>query len=209
VYNILSEGKQNDVPLLMGWNANEGNFGGPLQNADNFRQQAKDKYGEKADEFLKMYPSGTDAEAEQSQLILSGLQTFGIQAYAWMNLQNKTGKSSVYLYHFERAVPNTKEQKPYGAFHTGEVPYAYNNLSMSTRPWEKTDFELAETMSSFWANFAATGNPNGPKLPEWSPCSSKNLKAMILAEKTEMKELPQKTGLDFIEKFYTSKLNQK
>jgi len=209
VYSILSKGKQNDVPLLMGWNANEGNFGGPLQNAENFRLQAKEKYGEKADEFLKLYPAATDSEAEQSQLILSGLQTFGIQAYAWMNLQNKTGKSPVFIYHFERAVPNTKEQKPYGAFHTGEVPYAYNNLSMSNRPWEKTDYELADTMSSFWVNFAATGNPNGSKLPEWSPCSAKNLKTMIFAEKSEMKELPQKNGLDFLEKFYSSKLNQK
>src|SRR5665648_959139 len=135
VYNIFSTGKQNDVPVLMGWNANEGNFGGQLQNAANFKQQAAEKYGEKADEFLKLFPSGTDAEAEQSQLILSGLQTFGVQAYAWMNLQNKTGKSSVFMYHFERAVPYTKDQKPFGAFHTSEVPYAYNNLHMSNRPW--------------------------------------------------------------------------
>lgn len=208
LYKIFSSGRQNDVPVLMGWNANEGNFGGQLLNALNFRQQAKEKYGEKADKFMKLFPSGTDAEAEQSQLALSALQTFGVQAYAWMNLQNKTGKSPVFMYHFERAVPNREDQKPFGAFHTGEVPYAYNNLHMSNRPWEKTDYQLAETMSSYWANFAANGDPNGSNLPEWTPCSSKNLKAIILTEKVEMKELPQRKGLAFLEQFYSSKLNK-
>jgi len=208
LYKIFSEGKQNDVPVLMGWNANEGNFGGQLLNAEKFKQQAKEKYGEKAGEFLKLFPSETDAEAEQSQLILSGLQMFGVQAYAWMNLQYKTGKSPVYMYHFERAVPYNKDQKPFGAFHTGEVPYAYNNLQMSSRPWEQTDIQLAETMSSFWANFAANGNPNGPGLPDWNACSPKKLKAIILAEKVEVKELPQRNGLDFLEQFYISKLKK-
>jgi len=208
LFQIFSEGKQNDVPVLMGWNANEGNFGGQLLNAEKFKQQTTEKYGVKATEFLNLFPAGTDAEAEQSQLILSGLQTFGVQAYAWMNLQNKTGKSPVFLYHFERAVPYSKDQKPFGAFHTGEVPYAYNNLHMSNRPWEKTDIQLAETMSSYWANFATNGNPNGSNLPEWKACTPKNLKAMILAEKCELKELPQREGLDFLEQFYISKLKK-
>ncbi len=208
LYQIFSEGKQNDVPVLMGWNANEGNFGGQLLNAEKFKKQARENFGEKAVEFLKLFPAGTDAEAAQSQLILNGLQTFGIQAYAWMNLQNKTGKSSVFMYHFERAVPYTKDQKPFGAFHTGEVPYAYNNLHMSNRPWEKTDIQLAETISSYWANFAANGNPNGSNLPEWNACTPKNLKAMILAEKCEIKELPQRNGLNFLEQFYISKLKK-
>ena len=208
VYKILSTGKQNDVPVLMGWNANEGNFGGQLQSALKFKQQARENFGEKADEFLKLFPSGTEAEAEQSQIILSGLQTFGVQAYAWMNLQNKTGKSSVFMYHFERVVPYREDQKPFGAFHTGEVPYAYNNLHMSNRPWEKPDIQLAETMSSYWANFAANGDPNGPNVPKWDACSPKNLKAMILAEKTEIKELPQRDGLSFLEQFYISRLKK-
>ncbi len=206
VYKIFFAGKQNDVPVLMGWNANEGNFGGQLLNAEKFKQQAKEKYGEKADEFLKLFPSETDAEAEQSQLTLSGLQTFGVQAYAWMNLQNKTGKSSVFMYHFERAVPYREDQKPFGAFHTGEVPYAYNNLHMSNRPWQQTDYQLAETMSAYWANFAANGNPNGTGLPKWTACSTKNPIVMTLGEKVEISDFQNKKGLEFLEQFYLSKI---
>jgi para-nitrobenzyl esterase len=208
LYRIFSEGRQNDVPVLMGWNANEGNFGGPLQTAINFKQRAKEIYGDKANEFLRLFPAKTDTQAQQSQVILSGLITFGVQQYAWMNLQNKTGKASVFMYHFQRAVPYGKDQKPFGAFHTAEVPYAYNNLHMSNRPWEKTDCQLSETMSSYWANFAANGDPNGPHLPVWTACSSKNQNAMILAEKVELKELPEHNGLNFLEQFYISKLKK-
>ena len=206
VYKIFSTGKQNDVPVLMGWNANEGNFGGQLLKAEKLKQQAKEKYGEKADEFLKLFPSETDAEAEQSQLTLSGLQTFGVQAYAWMNLQNKTGKSSVFMYHFECAVPYREDQKPFGAFHTGEVPYAYNNLHMSNRPWQQTDYQLAETMSTFWTNFAANGNPNGTGLPKWTACSSKDPSVMTLGEKVGISDFQNKKGLEFLEQFYLSKI---
>ena len=35
-------------------------------------------------------------------------------------------------------------------------------------PWETDDRHLADAMSSYWANFAKTGDPNGPGLPQWS-----------------------------------------
>ena len=206
LYKIFSAGKQNDVPVLMGWNADEGNFGGPIQNAAAFRQSASKEFGEKAEEFLKLFPATSEAEAEKSQTDLSSLKTFGIQSYAWMNFQNKTGKSPIFLYHFERKVPHGADQKPFGAFHTSEVPYAYNNLSMSNRPWQPTDYKLAETMSSYWANFAATGDPNGSGLPKWSVCSTNNLKVIRLDEKVELSDLPNQKGLEFLEQFFLSKL---
>jgi para-nitrobenzyl esterase len=52
-------------------------------------------------------------------------------------------------------------------FHTGEVPYAYDNLKFVNRPWEDVDHELARIMSSYFANFIKTGNPNGDNLPLW------------------------------------------
>ena len=35
------------------------------------------------------------------------------------------------------------------------------------RPWQTLDFELADTISSYWANFIHRGDPNGPGLPSW------------------------------------------
>ena len=41
------------------------------------------------------------------------------------------------------------------------------------------DARLAEIMSSVWAQFAHTGNPNIEQLPAWHPYSAKNGELMI------------------------------
>ncbi len=42
-------------------------------------------------------------------------------------------------------------------FHSGEIPYAYDNLSLVRRcPWISVDYTLAKNMSAYWVNFAAT-----------------------------------------------------
>jgi para-nitrobenzyl esterase len=46
-----------------------------------------------------------------------------------------------------------------------EIAYVFNNLG--DRKVDDVDVKLADTMSSIWVRFAATGNPNGKGLPEW------------------------------------------
>ncbi len=59
---IFEAGRQNDVPLLTGWNADDGvSFGAPPK-ADAFRENAKRIYGDMADAFLKAFPASTDEE---------------------------------------------------------------------------------------------------------------------------------------------------
>ncbi len=124
---------------------------------------------------------------------------FGIQNYTWANVQAAKSKYKVYLYHFTRRLPATGEYVKYGAFHTGEVAYAYDNLSFVNRcPWQPVDHQLATVMSSFWTNFATTGNPNGKGLPEWPAYNTKDYSTMILGETQEAKPLPGKAGLDFL-----------
>lgn len=61
------------------------------------------------------------------------------------------------------------------AWHSGELWYTFGALRdgmPASRPWEPIDFELAEQLSSYWANFIATGDPNGTDsyghpLPVW------------------------------------------
>jgi carboxylesterase type B len=47
------------------------------------------------------------------------------------------------------------------------VPYALNSLARSDRPFTDVDRRVADTMSSYWANFATNGDPNGAGLPRW------------------------------------------
>jgi len=199
ITDIFSADEQNDVGLLTGWNEDDGVVFGKMKTADEFTKQAEQQYGADAAKFLQLYPAHTDEEAAQSQQNLSRDMIFGIQNYTWANLQAKKSRFKVYLYRFARKLPATGDYIKFGAFHTGEVAYAYDNLSFVHRcPWEPVDHELANVISSYWANFAATGNPNSKGLPEWRPYNTKNNITMILNEKPEQKPLPGKDGLDFL-----------
>jgi para-nitrobenzyl esterase len=204
IINIFAQGKENKVSLLTGWNEDEGLLFEPLKNAADFRKQANEDYGADAETFLRFYPAGNDSEAAVSQLKLSRDQIFGAQNYAWANIQSSQG-SKVFVYRFTRKVPATGEYVKYGAFHTGEVPYAYDNLQFVNRPWEPVDHQLATIISSYWANFAKTGDPNGEGLPVWQAYNTTDKKIMVLGEKPETRTLPDKESLDFLYKKMSEK----
>ncbi|WP_370455732.1 MULTISPECIES: carboxylesterase/lipase family protein [unclassified Imperialibacter] len=196
IADIFAAGKQNQVDLLTGWNQDEGLLFGPVKNASDFKAQISQQYGDNAGKVLTYYPASDDAEATQSQLNLSRDMIFGLQNYAWANVQAKQGKTNVYVYRFTRKVPGTGEYAKYGAFHTGEVPYAYDNLEFVDRPWEAVDRELEATMSGYWANFVKTGNPNGKSLPEWPTYKPDAKQVMLLGAEVEAKPIPDGAALD-------------
>jgi len=202
--NIFTKGKENKVSLLTGWNEDEGLLFGPIKKADAFIKEAQKNYGANAQTFLQYYPSSSDSIARISQLKLARDQIFGVQNYTWANIQSSHG-SKVYVYRFTRKVPATGEYIKYGAFHTGEVPYAYDNLKFVNRPWEQADYRLAATMSSYLSNFAKTGNPNGSSLPEWDAYKTTDKKIMVFDINSRTASIPDADALDFLYKDMTKK----
>jgi len=177
---------------------------GPPKKAEDFKKDAEKNYGTDAQTFLQYYPAGTDEEAMASQLKLSRDQIFGAQNYAWANIQSSQG-SKVFVYRFTRKVPATGEYVKYGAFHTGEVPYAYDNLKFVNRPWEQVDNDLAHIMSSYWANFVKTGDPNRNGLPVWEAYTATDKKIMELGVASQTKTIPDAASLDFLYKKMSGK----
>ena len=168
VRTIFAKGKQNDVPLLAGSNANEGTTLAPwpaTSKPEDFVAEAQRRFGNRADEVLKLYPSSTLDEARTSHYDLYRDVAFGWQMRTWVRLQTKTGKSNAYLYRFSRVSPGA-QKSGVGAYHAAEIAYVFQTLNPN-RPFQIRDFELADQMSSYWVNFAATGNPNGKGLPPW------------------------------------------
>ena len=164
---IYAEGKQNDVPFISGMNADETNY-----------------TGDKGNDFASLYPSNSEEETE-AVLKLAGQEQSRLNTYLWMEFRAKTAKTNAYEYYFERAIP-WPEHPEFGAFHTGEMPYVFNNLKMLDRPWTEIDMNVAETMSSYWVNFVKTGNPNGEGLPTWSSYSMNEKQVMQIGEEIDM-----------------------
>ena len=199
VAEIFAAGKQNNVALLTGWNEDEG-LGGAPKKADAYQKQLEQQYGNQATDVLKYYPASTDEEAAKSQANLSRDMTFGAQNYRWANLASQQGQP-VYVYRFTRKLPATGQYAQYGAFHTGEVAYTYDNLKFidkSLRPLVSVDDDLARQMAAYWANFIKSGNPNGKGLPTWPAYSTTDKKIMILGDRVEAKPLPDAASLDFL-----------
>jgi para-nitrobenzyl esterase len=197
VADLYATGKQNKVALLHGWNEDEGLVFGPIKNATDFVNDLRNNYGRNADFLIGQYRAANDFEAAQAQLDLSRDQLFGLQGYLWLEAQ-QSQKLPVYAYRFKRIVPATGAYKKFKAFHTGEVPYAFNNLRFVNRPWEKADYQLAETMSEYWVNFVKTGNPNGKGLPPWPAYQRNEKQIIILDENITHKPMPDAERLDLL-----------
>ena len=83
-------------------------------------------------------------------------------------MRAKTSKTPVYEYLWNHALPGPDAPR-YGAFHSSELPYVLNTLNMSDRPFTPQDHEIADVMSSYWANFVTHGDPNGKGVAHWQP----------------------------------------
>jgi para-nitrobenzyl esterase len=201
VMEAYRSGSQNDVPVIAGWNKDD-RVMGRARTADRFKTQVEERFGEEAEECLTVYPAGTDEEAARSQFDMSRDETFGIQAYTWARVQSTAGKSPIYLYNFNRALPAHSPETQFGAFHSSEIVYAYDNMHTLDRPWEDIDHKLASLMSSYWVNFARNGDPNGPGLPSWEAYSPDQEKAMILDTHSAQSMLPNLSQLGFWVKYF-------
>lgn len=204
IAQIFASNKENRIDLMTGWNEDEGILFGPKKNAVDFSKELTQTYGPEATKMLKYYPASSDEEAATSQLQLSRDMIFGVQNYTWANVQSTHG-SNVYVYRFTRKVPGTGEYAHYGAFHTGEVPYAYDNLKFVNRPFEPIDHELAAKMSAYWVNFITSGNPNGRMLPNWPKYSVNDQRVVLLGDKVESVSMPGKDALDFLYDYMSKK----
>jgi para-nitrobenzyl esterase len=187
--NIFAQGKQNDVPILVGSNKDEGTFFSAPTTAAAWIQRAKQRYGDLADQFLKLYPAGSDAEANASELAAFRDELGWVQRN-WARLHSKTGKSKAYLYYFTHEPPAAPGTQPRpdgfpaqgsGATHGAEAAYVFENL-LGNRPWADLDRKLSDTISSYWVNFATDGDPNGKGLPKWSPFDDKKNTRMVLGD---------------------------
>jgi para-nitrobenzyl esterase len=192
----FQKGLHNQVPLLTGWVTGDGAlFGVPTITAAQFKQAAQTKYGTRAAEFLSIFPVSTDETAQKAQLQLNLFSFAGMPSHLWAGFNTKP----TYLYQFNRVPPDKPNFPNYGAFHTAEVPYALHTLHTWNRAWQPTDKNIENIMSSYWVQFAKTGNPNGNHLPEWKRYEKQAGQIMVLDEQVTLKSGLCKQAFDFLE----------
>ena len=196
---IFAAGKQNDVPLLAGWNHDEGSFeiafSPQKPTAESFKATAQKEFGAKADEFLKLYPSDSLEQTLRSAQDFAGDNFIAWSTWEWMESQAKTGKQPIYRYRFDLGPPSDPKSPQLGAFHSAEIEYVFGQLdSKAGVSWRPEDRALSAEMQKYWTNFARSGDPNGPGLPKWAVYSAADgwpvmfLDAMSAAHKDDLRE---------------------
>jgi para-nitrobenzyl esterase len=212
--SIYAQGRQNDVPLLVGWNADEGSLFAArvtLQpTAPSYSDRIRAQFKNHADAALKLYAPGSTPEEEKASFTeLLGDEIIGYGTWAWAERASTSGKSRVYRYYFTRRPPSAPELslRPLtapGVYHFAEVLYAFDNLQMmGDWSWEPEDRRLADAMASYWTNFAKTGDPNGPDLPQWPAYKPRGAgQVMELGKLIGARAEPHRERYEFFDAFY-------
>ena len=180
---VFKEGQFNDVSMMAGWVTGDGSLMGVQKmTPEKYKKQSEGKYGDKAGEYLKLFPGFTDEQVAASLAELNIMKFAALPAYLWAGFS----KQPSYIYKFSH-VPADKPGFPnYGAFHTSEVPFALHTLHLWKRPWRDNDLAVEKTMSEYWANFVKTGDPNGKELPVWTNYDKSTGSIMEISDKTTL-----------------------
>jgi len=203
---VFAAGKQIDVPVLAGSNRDE-SFGGNPKSAADFVEQARKRFGDLADAYLKLYPADSDEQARESAFY-SGRDEMAFVMRNWARLVAKSGKTKAFVYYFTEQPPRLPNARgpfapgPHGsATHVSEILYAFGHLDGS-RTWTDSDREVADAMSSYWVNFARSGDPNGKGLNKWSAYDGKNQSVMAFGNPPEGAESPSEARLAFFQSYF-------
>lgn len=173
-YDIYASGEQAHIPLLVGWNSQEGSYHSILGNAAptvaNYEAAVRKANGAQADTILRLYHAANDVEVPVVATALAGDRFIGYSTWRWADLQGKTGGKPVYRYFYEQPRPATVAGAPAatGAVHSAEIEYAMGNLPTNkVFAWTKEDYAVSAVMHEYFVHFIKKGDPNGSGVPRW------------------------------------------
>jgi len=172
-YEIYTKGEQAHIPLLAGWNRDEGSyrhfFGKEQVSKENYAAKIRQLFGEAAPEALKLFPGESDEEVKSSAALLDTADFIALGTWEWLETHLRTGQAPVYRYGFDQVPPTSEghEAEAGLAYHSAEIEYVLGTLDWKKISWRPEDYKLSEQMGMYWTNFAKTGNPNGAGLGVW------------------------------------------
>ena len=170
---IYAKGEQAHVPLMAGWNRDEGGyqhfFRTEQVNKENYAAKIRQFFGEAAAEALKLFPGGSEEEVKRSAALLDTADFIALGTWKWLEMHLQTGEAAVYRYEFDHVPPPSEGHAAEAglAYHSAEIEYVFGTLDWKNISWRPEDYKLSEQMGAYWTNFAKTGNPNGAGLGAW------------------------------------------
>jgi para-nitrobenzyl esterase len=166
----FDEGKQAPVPVLAGFNQGEIRSLMVLAakapaTAAEYEAGIRERYGDLADAFLRLYPT---ADYKESILATTRDSLYGWTAERIARKQTALGPNA-YLYMWDHGYP-AMEAAGLHAFHASELPYVFGTFDTVSSHWPKmpdSDRPLSDAMVDYWTSFARTGVPRAASAAAW------------------------------------------
>ncbi len=157
---------QSNVPLLTGFNYDEGQLWGKEKvTPEQFEVLVRKQFGKFAGRILAVYPHASLQEATDSAATLAR-DRYMASLLIFSDERAASSGEPVFDYLFDHAYPVPDAAK-WGSFHTAEVPYVFGALKQKGRVFTAKDHEISTQLQRYWINFMRTGNPNGPGVARW------------------------------------------
>ena len=139
-YAVFAEGKEAPVPLLAGWNSDEGTTFPHAKTLPVYQDWVRRKYPDIAERLLELYPARSDDEAKSANKAMVRDSLFAWGPWSVARLHAKNGFPS-YLYHFSHPQPlkagiaydEIDTADGLGTFHSSEYPYIFGTLDGLSR----------------------------------------------------------------------------
>ncbi len=206
-YDVFAAGAQNDVPILVGSNADEArSLIGDLDSlkASTFEADIAKRWGALPPQLLAAYPHATDAQARRARLDFERDLRFGWDDWAWARIAAAKGHNNVYYYHFTRVppFPANSVYAGWGPSHFAELWYSFGHLDQESWDWTPGDRRLSDAMSRYWVNFARSGDPNGPGLPRWPQFTTQENRVLYLDDPMRVDGVADVKSLQVFDRVY-------
>jgi para-nitrobenzyl esterase len=201
---IFGHGDQYKVPMLIGSNSDEGQH--LFRNAlpvQEYLESARKVYGDRAEQFLRLYPGQSEQLAKTSQQLQFADRTAAGGRELAIAVQKSGNNAFLYLFsHLDTGNYNSEPPNlglMLGADHGAELPYVFGILNHWKTAVPEGDRILQDRMMNYWTNFAKNLDPNGPGLPAWKPFNEQEDAVMSLEDDTGMKPHPRAEQIRFFQ----------
>ncbi|MDQ3034345.1 MAG: carboxylesterase family protein [Myxococcota bacterium] len=172
-------GEVADVPVVMGWNADEGTFfialaeqQGTVVDEAAYRTAIDSlalSHGIEASAIEAAYPLASYDDPGAAIAAMIGHASLACPSRrAALLLASRGIDLRVYRFEYPDAPFQLAFERPLGAFHSGEIQYVFGHPArIGRREHLGDDLALFEAMSGYWARFVRTADPNGEGAPAW------------------------------------------
>jgi para-nitrobenzyl esterase len=202
-YKLYEAGKYNDVPVIVGYNSDEGLSFVREKTAQEFTANVQKRFGPFADRLLKIYPPGENSIPKTARDLLRDA-AFGWHTWSWARLQSRTGKSKVFFYYFDQhplRSPDSPEAD-HGMAHGPDVSYVFQTLDRKSPKLTPGDWAISESVATYWTNFAKRGDPNGPGVPAWPRFTESERRLMHFKDVAFPGAVPSADGLEMLDAYF-------